>query len=518
MSDSLFISFYRCHVHLGSCDKNKQSELINYWFRHQLTNNLHVLVWMIVKAEFGIKVSTTMLQRYLMQDYSLKWPKDFTHQQDLKIKHLLIGTKNEYRDEKALSTLSNALFQPEFLAKDEGLVPVLNAWPSLTAMERELLHEMLTGRFRTNAPSNVWTESLANKTGHPTYVVRLALNRSHSPKEFKEMISKLSRDAMLKEMLEYHTFPEIQDIVGHNDIESGGFISPDWPGRRIRIIRSDEVVAIEDSHQNVWTVKLPEYQAWITKLPPGTLIDGILVPLKEGQIQSESQVERRLKLKNITAKGIDKYPLALCLMDVIYFDYRHLYKIPLNKRLGFLQQKLIERPHSSIFLNDLDEIEDMTDLTDMGHKYGDMDLRSVIYRHPNKALWYRIKAPPYVAFGTILYTRHAGMSRFNNQTTYSIGVRIGSQFVPITDLFIRWTEEERALIRDYAQSKQLERFGPVTSILPGLIIEFSYERIERNNRTKSGVKLIRAEFMSWHRDLSLEAVSTLADFHQLLDQ
>jgi DNA ligase-1 len=63
----------------------------------------------------------------------------------------------------------------------------------------------------------------------------------------------------------------------------------------------------------------------------------------------------------------------------------------------------------------------------------------------------------------------------------------------------------------------LEKFGPVRTVVPRLVMEIGFEGIQRSSRHKSGVAVRFPRMLRIRRDKPIEEADTLASLHALIE-
>ncbi|MBI1171909.1 hypothetical protein GC209_10940 [bacterium] len=85
----------------------------------------------------------------------------------------------------------------------------------------------------------------------------------------------------------------------------------------------------------------------------------------------------------------------------------------------------------------------------------------------------------------------------------------GNALVALTRL--RLTLPETPEIIGWSRTHTTDRFGPQRQVTPHLVFELAYTGTRPNKRRKSGFDLVGAELVRWHRDLTPDRATALAE-------
>ncbi len=88
------------------------------------------------------------------------------------------------------------------------------------------------------------------------------------------------------------------------------------------------------------TDKFPEYQSFVSLLPNGTVLDGEIMPAKEGIPLPFSLLQTRIGRKNISKKQLQEAPIAFFAYDLLEWEGKDIRHLPTWER-RILLEKLI---------------------------------------------------------------------------------------------------------------------------------------------------------------------------------
>jgi hypothetical protein len=104
---------------------------------------------------------------------------------------------------------------------------------------------------------------------------------------------------------------------------------------------------------------------------------------------------------------------------------------------------------------------------------------------------------------------------YASRTEYTFAVRKEDTYIPIVRTNEGLRTEDHVRIRRYAAGHTREKFGPVNSVIPGLIFEISCEEVIHDKRRKSGVKLVSPRVVRFCKNDPLSSVDPIEKVYAL---
>ena len=86
------------------------------------------------------------------------------------------------------------------------------------------------------------------------------------------------------------------------------------------------------------TDKFPELDCLANILPNGTVLDGELLPYKDGQIGNFNDLQKRIGRKSVSAKLKQQIPIVIMLYDILEWEGKDIRSYPLMDRQDLLAQ------------------------------------------------------------------------------------------------------------------------------------------------------------------------------------
>ena len=241
-------------------------------------------------------------------------------------------------------------------------------------------------------------------------------------------------------------------------------------------------------------------------------IDGELLIVREGRVQSFNVLQQRLNRKAVTPKLIAEFPAHLRVYDILTEGDEDLRDLPLVGRRKRLEALVACIGDSRIDLSPMVPFETWEDLAaaradpasvgagpDADAIEGCMVKRVDSPYLPGrpKGYWYKWKRDPYLVDAVMMYGQRGHGKRSSFYSDYTFGVwrdgPNGEELVPVGKAYHGFTDEELVKLDRYVRNHTVNRFGPVREVEygkdRGLVLEVAFEGLQRSTRHKSGVAM-----------------------------
>lgn len=411
-------------------------------------------------------------------------------------------------------------------AEADKKIEVLSAWHSLDARGRFVFNKLITGGFRVGVSQKLMMRAVAQFEGQEpaTIAHRLMGNWTPDTTIYEDLIrSDSPRDDHSRPYpfyLAYALEAPTDDLgpIGAWQIERK------WDGIRGQLIVRGGELFVWSRGEELVTDKYPEYAPLADALPDGTVIDGEILPFRDGQPLSFSQLQTRIGRKRISKKVLTETPVVLMAYDLLEYQGEDVRSSPLTQRRAWLQS-LVTAADSPVLR--LSEVLDLADWNAArtararSREYLSEGLmlkrRTAPYRDGRrKGDWWKWKVEPLTIDAVLLYAQQGHGRRANLFTDYTFAVWKGDELVPFTKAYSGLTDKEFQQITRWVRKNTREKFGPVRSVKAEQVFEIAFEGIRRSNRHKSGVALRFPRMLRWRQDKPPEEANTLEDLERML--
>jgi DNA ligase-1 len=244
---------------------------------------------------------------------------------------------------------------------------------------------------------------------------------------------------------------------------------------------------------------------------PGA-IDGELLILREGRVQSFNVLQQRLNRKVVSPKLIKEFPIHLRAYDLLGDAQNDLRELPFAERRVRLESFIRELDDPRIDLSPTVAFASWDMLTtaradpasagagaDADAVEGVMLKRRDAPYLPGrpKGQWWKWKRDPHIIDAVLMYAQRGHGKRSSYYSDYTFGVWTGDgsrdELVPVGKAYFGFTDEELLQIDRFVRRNTTEKFGPVRHVVhepdKGLVLEVAFEGLQRSPRHKSGVAM-----------------------------
>ena len=244
---------------------------------------------------------------------------------------------------------------------------------------------------------------------------------------------------------------------------------------------------------------------------PGA-IDGELLIMRDGRVQTFNVLQQRLNRKTVTPKLLAEFPAHLRAYDLLADGDEDLRELPFAERRIRLEDFIARLDDTRIDLSPLINFASWDELIaarkdpaaagageDAAAVEGVMLKRrdSVYLPGRPKGPWWKWKRDPFIIDAVLMYAQRGHGKRSSFYSDYTFGVwsksDAGEELVPVGKAYFGFTDEELQQIDRFVRRNTKERFGPVREVVhepnEGLVLEVAFEGLQRSTRHKSGLAM-----------------------------
>ncbi len=244
---------------------------------------------------------------------------------------------------------------------------------------------------------------------------------------------------------------------------------------------------------------------------PGA-IDGELLVLRNGRVQSFNVLQQRLNRKAATPKLMKDYPIHLRAYDLLSDGETDLRTLPFVERRARLEAFVGQLGDPRVGLSPTIQFSDWETITGAradparAGAGGDAEAvegvmlkrRDAIYLPGRpRGQWWKWKRDPHIIDTVLMYAQRGHGKRSSFYSDYTFGVWTNgdgvAQLVPVGKAYFGFTDEELIRIDRFVRRNTTEKFGPVRHVVhepdQGLVLEVAFEGLQRSTRHKSGVAM-----------------------------
>lgn len=308
----------------------------------------------------------------------------------------------------------------------------------------------------------------------------------------------------------------IEDTTDWRNALSPGDFSAEWKWDGIRV----QAAAGRDPEGNIAARLYSRSGEDVSNAFPDLLasiafegvIDGELLILREGRVQTFNVLQQRLNRKTITPKLMAEFPAHIRAYDLLVDGTEDLRDLTFAERRKRLEAFVGRAKNPRL---DLSPVVPFTDWDDLAAKRLDpasggagVDAEAVeglmlkrvdtlyVPGRP-KGLWFKWKRDPFNVDAVLMYAQRGSGKRSSFYSDYTFGVwrpgENGDELVPVGKAYFGFTDQELAQLDKFVRKNTINRFGPVREVTheadQGLVLEVAFEGLQRSSRHRSGVAM-----------------------------
>jgi DNA ligase 1 len=417
--------------------------------------------------------------------------------------------------------------QLEKAAEQEKKTFILQSWQELNSRERFVFNKLLSGTFRVGVSQKLMVNALAKTVQLEPSVIahRISGNWDPATTSFEQLLSEQSTQIDHSKpypfYLAYALEGPLHDLGDPADWQAEW----KWDGIRGQIIKRNDQLFVWSRGEDLITDKFPEYSILQSNLDNGTVIDGEILPYKDGQVLNFNVLQTRIGRKNITKKNLQEAPVGFFAYDLLELNGEDIRHWALSERRAALETLVNSLQQPWLQLSPIVTFNNWDELTTTREQSRSLNSEGLMLKRKASAYqvgrkrgdWWKWKIDPLTIDAVMVYAQKGAGRRSNLYTDYTFAVKDGDKLVPFTKAYSGLTDKEFAQVDNFVKKNSLEKFGPVRTVKPELVFEIAFEGIAASNRHKSGVALRFPRISRWRTDKLPNDINTLEDLKRMLE-
>ncbi len=253
-------------------------------------------------------------------------------------------------------------------------------------------------------------------------------------------------------------------------------------------------------------------------------------------MQPFADLQKRIGRQAVTKKILAELPVAFLAYDLLEADGEDIRAWPQWQRRERLEALVAEAARGAsgpLQISPLVDAPDWVALTALrtesrargveGFMLKQREGRYGAGRTKDVGTWWKWKIDPYSVDAVLIYAQSGHGRRANLYTDLTFGVWDGvagddaspRRLVPFAKAYSGLTDDEMRQVDQRIRQTTTEKFGPVRSVTPTLVVELGFEGIQASPRHKSGiaVRFPRMLRLRWDKPVEeADSLSTLQAF------
>ncbi len=422
---------------------------------------------------------------------------------------------------------------------------VEDVWRRLASRERIVWHKLLTGGCRVGVSKTLVARALAEVAGlDPAVMAHRLMGRPiETAAEFAAL---LSPDETAADSRRPYPFFLASPLDG--EVASLGDITDwqaewKWDGMRAQLVRRGDDAAIWSRGEELMNEAFPEIATAALTLPPGTVLDGELLAVRQRQLLPFAALSRRASRRRVTKQVLAEIPCVFVAYDLLEAEGEDLRGEPLMHRRELLEQLVPDsftdaidavgsapQPEQEdaprrLFLSPVVSGDSWASLAAARATSRQRGVEGLMLKRQSSPYavgrtrgdWWKWKIEPLEIDAVLLYAQAGHGRRAGLHTDYTLGVWHGDTLVPVAKAYSGLSDAEIVEVDRIVRATTLEKHGPVRVVRPTLVFQLSFEGVSRSTRHKSGIAVRFPRIARWRRDKEPHDAGRLADIERMLD-
>ena len=403
-------------------------------------------------------------------------------------------------------------------------------WATLGGTERFVWNKLITGAFRVGVSQQLVVRALARVSRADPAAIAHRLMGEWQPSAafYRALLAHDTADADVSRPYPFclaHPLDDPPETLGSINEWQAEW---KWDGIRSQLIRRAGQTFLWSRGEELITDRFPEIAASSALLPDGVVLDGEVLPWKDGAVLSFAQLQRRIGRKNLTKAILDEAPVALLVYDLLELNGVDVRDRPLEWRRTELERLIAtcapSRP--TLLISPVVTAADWDDLAAQWATSRERNVEGLMLKRRSSPYrvgrvrgdWWKWKVAPYTIDAVLIYAQRGSGKRASLYTDYTFAVWDGDRLTPFAKAYSGLTDEEIRQVDAFVRRNTLEKFGPVRTVTPELVFELAFEGIQRSNRHKSGIAVRFPRILRWRRDKRPTDANTLEQVRAMLPE
>jgi DNA ligase-1 len=467
---------------------------------------------------------------------------------------LLLPDREDEGEDRPLSYwVTERLLPLAALPEETQMQALAQAWLDLGRAERFVYNKLITGAFRVGVSQELVVRALAQVAGLPTSVLAHRLMGDWSPSaEFYEgLLGEETPDTHVSKPYPFSLAHPLEAPLESLGAIEEWHVEWKWDGIRAQLIRRDGQSFVWSRGEELVTDRFPEVLDICDALPDGTVVDGELLAWSNGRPLKFMELQKRIGRKLLTKKILQEVPVALVAFDLLEEGGEDLRELPLRERRARLE-RLVEAaclklapqeplaefgsaPEAAIrsvnercrfLISESVTAASWDELAQIREQARSMNTEGFMLKRLDgpyqvgrkRGSWWKWKIEPLTVDAVLLYAQRGSGKRASLYTDYTFAVWDDEgKLVPFAKAYSGLTDAEIRQVDSWVRRHTLEKFGPVRTVKPELVMELAFEGIQISNRHKSGLAVRFPRILRWRQDKKPEDADSLKSVRDLLN-
>lgn len=414
---------------------------------------------------------------------------------------------------------------------------LIEIWSGLNLDEKFVFNKLITGALRVGVSQQNVVRALSQVSGLDGNLLTHRLMGDWQPSaQFYRSLLGPGENNIASPYPFYLSHP-LEGEVGSLGAVDEWLAEWKWDGIRAQIIKREGQLFIWSRGEELISEGFADVMAAAARLPDGTVLDGEILAWRDGDVLPFALLQKRIGRKNNSSaskKLLAEVPCVFMAFDLLEKNGEDLRHKCLSERRRQLMDLIAPgqadaapscrgalpglKLSSAVFAESWQELASMRLLSRQLKVEGLMlkRLSSSYGVGRKKGDWWKWKIEPYSIDAVLINAQRGHGRRASLYTDYTFALWQDGKLVPVAKAYSGLTDEEIRFVDDFVRKNTIEKFGPVRTVVPGLVFELAFEGIQSSSRHKSGVAVRFPRIARLRRDKNIDQADSLETLKSLL--
>lgn len=287
-----------------------------------------------------------------------------------------------------------------------------------------------------------------------------------------------------------------------------------YDGIRAQMHKIGDKVRIFSRRLEEITIPFPEVVDAALQHKNNFILDGEIVPFRDGKPLPFNDLQRRLRRKNVDLELINEIPVVYIAYDILYLDGSSRIKEQLTNRKEMLNGIEFRKPLINSPFSILDSEESIAKMFEesrsMGHEGLVLKDPSSTYQPGKRGKhWVKLKKELDTIDAVIVIAEYGHGKRAGVLSDYTFAVNDNDELKVIGKAYSGLTDEEIAEMTSRLKSIMIKDESFRVIVKPEIVLEVAFDGIQKSDRHDSGYALRFPRIKRIRNDKSVNDIDTL---------
>jgi DNA ligase-1 len=460
---------------------------------------------------------------------------------------LLLPDASETSDIPLAECITTLILPLRQLPVDEQMTGLRAAWARLDSASRFVFNKLITGSFRVGVSRLLVTQALAKLSAVDANIIAqrmmgyLTSNAQPSADDYLKLIAAHDVHEPNAQPFPFFLAQSLQSAPEDSLGEATEWLVEwKWDGMRGQLVKRSGSAQLWSRGDELISERFPELMEMAAALPDGCVLDGEVIgwnheegesggaPLPFGKLQT------RMARKKVGAKLMADVPIVFIAYDLLEYQGKDIRSETMATRRALLVALVQSINEPRLKLSAAIQVTSWSQLAEVRREARERGAEGLMLKRLDSAYgigrtkkltrgeWWKWKLDPMSVDAVLIYAQRGHGRRASLYTDYSFAVWDDNhpdggerKLVPFAKAYSGLTDAEIREVDAFIRKNTLEKFGPVRTVKPELVMEIGFEGIQVSKRHKSGVAVRFPRILRVRNDKPMEEADTLESLKAL---